>query len=99
MQRFSGEDGVGWVEDNVSSAVGEFGDLGGVVDTDTVAVEPRHAQNHPNAFERQDAKGDISLVLAINLDCDQLGSVSNREQGAFHEAGRGRVLERDEFNS
>ena len=99
MQRFSGEDRVGWVKDNISSSMGELCDLGCMVDTYTVAVQPWHAQDHPDAFERQDSKGDVSFVLAINLNCNQLGSVSNRKQGAFHEAGRGRVLERDEFNS
>ena len=62
------EDRVVGEQDDLAVAVREACRLVRVVDPDSVALEPGHAEDRPHAFERQDLEDDVALVLAVDLD-------------------------------
>eukprot|EP00961_Rhodomonas_salina_P214922 2902830-Rhodomonas_salina.1 len=85
LEQWPWEDQVGGEQDNLTVAVREACSLVRVVDLDSVALEPGHAEDGPHAFERQDLEDDVALVLAVDLAATWCWTGRREQSGSLTE--------------
>eukprot|EP00961_Rhodomonas_salina_P046322 621724-Rhodomonas_salina.1 len=78
--------------------MGEAHGLVGVVDLDSIPLEPGHAQDEADALQGQNAEHDVAFVLAVNVHCGGR-LVQDREEGTIGKADGAHVRERDQRQS